>query len=633
MKKFVLPVLVPLLLAFAAFAQQSVSQQDNSQKEKAQQSNAQPENALPPSGTGAPQDNAAQPSGPSAPQDSAPQPNVQSAQQDNAPQPSGPSAPQANTPSPNPPQDNAEKDNVVEEIVARVNNSIITRAELRRNREQIAFDAKEQKLTQSQIEQRQENSLRDLIDQQLLVQKAAELGISADADLVKRLDEIRKQMNVGTIEELQKSAESQGVHWEEFKQNTKNTILTQKVIGSEVGARIQITREEAQKFYNEHKDDFTQPERVRISEILIANDPAAPKGSPVAAAPELVAAAQAKANQLYTQLKSGAKFDELARKESNGPTAEQGGDLGYFKRNDLAKTLEDQTFNLKSGEFTPPIQTRQGFIILKVNDHIEAGTPPFERVREQIHEQIYMQRVQPALREYLSKLRDDAYIDVKPGYTDAGASPNQSKLIYATDTGPKTKQVRGKLGVGKKKTVVVTGNEKSDESQAGSASASGSASGLGLAKAEAEAKEKAAQNRKTAEESAAAKAAAEAAENEKLSHMSNNEKARYLAQKKRQAEKDAKEEAKRKRKEEPKQKELAAKKAQRQSAEAKTAKNKKSAKSKEAAATGQQSAKSKSAEKTKSAKDKKSAEKAKPDKTSEQADSSQPPQKKKIHWF
>src|SRR6266542_3826211 len=531
MKKFVLPVLVPLLLAFAAFAQQSVSQQDNSQKEKAQQSNAQPENALPPSGTGAQQDNAAppsepsaappsgtgaqqdnaaQPGGTSAPQDSAPQPNVKSAQQDNAPQPSGPSAPQANTPSPNPPQENAGKDNVIEEIVARVNNTIITRAELRRNREQIAFDAKEQKLTQSQIEQRQENSLRDLIDQQLLVQKAAELGISADADLVKRLDEIRKQMNVGTIEELQKSAESQGVHWEEFKQNTKNSILTQKVIGSEVGARIQITREEAQKFYTEHKDDFTQPERVRISEILIANDPAAPKGSPVAAAPELVAATQAKANQLYAQLKSGAKFDESARKESNGPTAEQGGDLGYFKRNDLAKTLEEQTFKLKAGEITPPIHTRQGFFILRVNDHIEAGTPPFERVRDKIQERLYMERVQPALREYLVRLCDDAYIDVRDGYTNSGASPNQSKLIYATDSGPRTKQVRGKLGMGKKKTVVVVGNEKSEKAQAASPSASTSA--LGQAKAEAVARDTVAETRKSAGEAAAAKAAAEAAE-------------------------------------------------------------------------------------------------------------------------
>ncbi len=524
----------------------------------------------------------------------------------------------------------AQDDKVLEEIVARVNNAIITRADLRRNQEQVVFDAREQNLSQTQVQERQANALRDLIDQQLLVQRAAELGISADADLVKRLDEIRKQMKVDTLEELQKAAESQGVHWEEFKKRTKETILTQKVIGSEVGARIQITREDVQKYYDEHKADFTQPERVRLSEILIANDPTAPKGSPMEASPEQVAAAEAKIKELHQRLTSGAKFEELARKESNGPTAEQGGDLGYFKRNDLAKTLEEQTFKLKAGEITPPIHTRQGFIILRVNDHIEAGTPPFERVRDQIQERLYMERVQPALREYLVKLRDDAYIDVRDGYSDSGASPNQSKLIYATDSGPRTKQVRGKLGMGKKKTVVVVGNEKSKEAQA--ASPSGSTSALGQAKAEAVARDKVAETRKSAGEAASAKAAAEAAEQEKMSHMSNNEKKRYLAEKKKREEKEAKEEAKQKRKEEQEQKELAAKEAQRQAAEAKAAKNKKPAAEKPAAEA--KVTKNKKPEKSeKKSKEAASAKTSEEGKASEQAESSQPPEKKKIHWF
>jgi peptidyl-prolyl cis-trans isomerase SurA len=471
----------------------------------------------------------------------------------------------------------AQQDTVVEEIVARVNNSIITRADLRRNQEQTAQD-KEQTSATAKAGEREANSLRDLIDQQLLIQKAADLGISADADVVKRLDDLRKEMKAGSMEELQKLAEGQGVSWEEFKQNTKNGILTQKVIGSEVGSHIQITHEELQKFYDEHRSEFTQPERVRLSEILIANDPDAPKTSTEEPSPEQVAAAQAKANEIYQQLKAGAKFDELARKESNGSTADQGGDLGYFKRNDLAKELEDQTFGLKSGEFTQPIHTRQGYVILRVNDHIEAGTPPFDRVRDQIQEQLYSQRVQPALREYLTKLREEAYIDIKPGYTDSGASPNQTKLIYTSDTGPQTKQVRGKLGMGKKKTVVVVGKAKGDLSKP-----VGSTSELGRAKSEVDAKEKAAIDRKAAEDSAAAKAAAVAAEKEKLSHMSRQERAKYLAQKKHQT----KNEAKLERQEKRKQKELADKEAHRKAAQAKAAKSGKKPAA-EAADTSQQ---------------------------------------------
>jgi peptidyl-prolyl cis-trans isomerase SurA len=495
----------------------------------------------------------------------------------------------------------AQQDTVVEEIVARVNNSIITRADLRKNRDQAAQDAKEQNVPQKVTEEREANSLRDLIDQQLLIQKATDLGISADADLVKRLDDLRKEMKAGSMEELQKVAEGQGVSWEEFKQNTKNGILTQKVIGSEVGSHIQVTRDETQKFYDEHKSEISQPERVRLSEILIANNPNAPKPEPGKESKleepttEQVAAAEAKANDIYRQLKSGAKFDELARKESNGSTAEQGGDLGYFKRKDLAKELEDKSFALKAGEFTEPIRTRQGFIILRVNDHIEAGTPPLERVREQIMEQLYSQRIQPALREYLTHLREDAYIDIKPGYTDTGASPNQTKLVYTTESGPKTKQVRGKLGVGKKKTVVVVGKSKSDH-----AKPTGSTSELGLAKAEVDAKEKAENDRKAAADAARAKAAADAAEKEKLSHMSPKERSRYLAEKKHEAKKEAKLE----RKENKQKRNLAQKEAKRKADEAKAAKSGK--KPKEVA----------------------------PADTGEQADASAPPKKKKsISWF
>ena len=283
--------------------------------------------------------------------------------------------------------------------------------------------------------------------------------------------------------------------------------------------------------------------------------------------PEQVAAAQAKASDIYQQLKAGAKFDELARKESNGATADQGGDLGYFKRNDLAKELEDQSFALKAGEFTQPIRTRQGFIILRVDDHIEAGTPPLDRVHDQIQDQIYSQRVQPALRDYLTKLREEAYIDIKPGYTDSGASPNQTKLIYTSDTGPQTKQVRGKLGMGKKKTVVVVGKDKNDHSEP-----TGSTSELGLAKAEVDAKQKAIDDRKAAEDAAAAKVAADAAEKEKLSHMSRKERSKYLAQKKHEAKKEAKLEHK----EKLKQKEAAEQEAQRKADEARAAKRGKS---------------------------------------------------------
>ena len=335
---------------------------------------------------------------------------------------------------------------VVEEIIVRVNNSIISLSDLKRSQDQLKAETdKIDPSVPADSRPQEKDLLRDLIDSRLLSQKADELGISADTDVVKRLDELRKQMHAETMEDLEKAAQAQGVSFEEFKQNLKDTILTQKVIQQEVGGHITVTQQEIQEFYNQHKAEMQRPEQVRLSEILVSTTPATPApGQPAPSADEVVAQAKAKADAIYAQLQSGAKFDELARKNSNGPTAANGGDLEYFKRGTLSKLLEDQVFALKAGQYTEPIRTNQGWVILKVSEHQSEGVPPLKEVEPQIQERLYMTKMQPALREYLTKLRENAYIDIKPGYVDSGASPNETKPIYTTassaDDSKKTKK-------------------------------------------------------------------------------------------------------------------------------------------------------------------------------------------------
>ncbi len=351
-------------------------------------------------------------------------------------------------------------DTVVEEIIARVNNSIVTRADLRRAREQLFAEAKQQQdsaTADQQAKEHEKDLLRDLIDQQLLLQKAQELGISADTELVKRLDELRKQMHADSMEDMEKAAQAQGISFEEFKQNLKNNIITQRVIGQEVGGHITVSNQEIQQYYDQHKTEMERPEQVRLSEILISTQTTPPvkteKGEtalPETPSPEVVAAAQAKANQVYDLLKKGGKFDDLAKQYSNGPTSAIGGDLEYFKRGTLSKELEGKVFDMQAGQYTEPIRTNQGFVILKVTEHQTSGVPPLKEVESQIQEQLYMTKMQPALRDYLTKLREEAYIDIKPGYMDTGASPNETKPIYTTATAEgsdaKTKKKK-KLGL------------------------------------------------------------------------------------------------------------------------------------------------------------------------------------------
>jgi peptidyl-prolyl cis-trans isomerase SurA len=282
----------------------------------------------------------------------------------------------------------------------------------------------------------QADTLRDLIDQQLLLERGKDLGITGETELVKRLNQMRQQMGLASIDDLEAEAKKQGVSYEDFKEQIRISVVTQQVIGQEVGGKLHISNEDIQDWYNKHQKELEGPEEVSLSEIMVSTQPAKenveskdkPAAEPDKNLPEdpaKAAEAEAKANQLLDQLKKGAKFDDLAKKSSDGPTASQGGTLGTFKRGELAKDLEDKTFALKAGENTGVIRTRQGFIILKVTAHRPAGIPPLNEISERIREAIYSERLEPAARAYLTKLREQAFIDIKPGYTDTGASPNQ----------------------------------------------------------------------------------------------------------------------------------------------------------------------------------------------------------------
>ncbi len=342
-------------------------------------------------------------------------------------------------------------DTIVEEIIARVNNQIVTRTEYQRSKDELKQEAQQQDPANADkiIAERDKDVLRDLIDQQLLLEKGKDLGITADTEVIKWLDDMRKQMKLDSMEELEKAATAQGISFEDFKLNKRNEIITQQVIGKEVGAKLSISKDEEQKFYDEHKTELERPEQVKLSEILISTEK---KGAPANTPedPELVAAAQAKANDVLAQLRKGASFEDVAKKNSDGPTAAQGGDLSYFKRGDMSPQLETLTFAMKKDEITDVVRTKQGFVILKVTDHVTAGVPPMSEIASKIQDAVYMQKLQPALREYLKKLREEAFIDIKPGYVDSGASANQTKPVETTAkvaAAKELKKKKKKLGI------------------------------------------------------------------------------------------------------------------------------------------------------------------------------------------
>lgn len=347
---------------------------------------------------------------------------------------------------------------IVDEIIARVNDAIITRGDFEKAKEKDRSDLQQQFPGdwQSKWDKQEKETLRGLIDQQLLLEKGKELGLTGDAEVIRRLNQMRQQMNLPTMDALEEEAKKQGISFEDFKETIRTGVVAEQVIGREVGSHLsaKITDQDVKDFYEKHQKELEGAEEVSLSEILVSTQPAKPAtedkpenkdkdekkpdqaAQPVVEDPADVEKAEAKAKALLEQLRKGAKFEDLAKQQSNGPTAAEGGRLGTFKRGELAKDFEDKTFSLKAGEYTDVIRTKQGFIILKVNAHRAGGVPPLKDVEENIKQAIYSQRLEPAAREYLTKLREQAYIEIKPGFVDAGASPNQTNkpVLMAANT-------------------------------------------------------------------------------------------------------------------------------------------------------------------------------------------------------
>jgi peptidyl-prolyl cis-trans isomerase SurA len=323
----------------------------------------------------------------------------------------------------------------VEGIIARVNDQIVTKSDYDRALGELDQEGREHGETMQEMAAGRKDLLRNLIDQQLWLSKGKELGITGDTELTKRLDEIRKQYNLPDIDALKDAAKQQGVSFEDFEASQRNQIITQEVMRQEVGEHVQMTPGEVERYYDQHKQDYVQPESERLSEILItANADDSTK----------VAAAKAKADDIEARLHAGGDFAQLARSFSEGPTAAEGGDLGQYKlgQGQLPKVLEDKTFALQTGQYTEPILTRQGYIILRVVQHTPGGPRPFKDVEEDVEQAFYMSKMEPAIRDYLAKMRDDAFIWIKPGYTDSAATPAElhSSISFSAYVPPSAKK-------------------------------------------------------------------------------------------------------------------------------------------------------------------------------------------------
>lgn len=316
----------------------------------------------------------------------------------------------------------------LDEIVVRVNGDIILRSEVENAKATLRNDlAQGQKLQGVQLEQavteQSKFVLRDLIDQNLLVQQAKEMGLNADLEVVKTMERMRQEYKFDSLEALEKAIVEQGLSMDDYKQQIRTRYLTSQVLGREVYPRIIITNEEIRKYYDANQKNFDRPAGVQLSEITISTENKAP---------EEIEAQKKKAGDALAAVKKGDDFGETARKFSEAPTAQDGGVLGFFPKGQLAKPLEDAVANLEKGQTSDLLTLPYGFVILKVDDKHTGGILSFELAQKEIQDILFQQNVQPKIREYLTKLRCDGFVELpKPEYVDASPCQKPAKVSEA----------------------------------------------------------------------------------------------------------------------------------------------------------------------------------------------------------
>jgi len=328
---------------------------------------------------------------------------------------------------------------VVEEIVARVNNDVITREDLSHARQSVQGEVKDecQSCTPEQektlLDTKEKNLLRDLIDQSLLVQRAKDNGMSVDTEVIKRLDSIRQQYKLPSMEALESEVSKTGQDFEDFKSQIRNQLLTQELIRKEVGSRIVISHEDVVKYYDGHKNDFVRPEMVVLREIFVSTE-----NKPAADVPAL----RKKADNLRDRiLNHGEDFGEMAKHFSDSTTAQEAGELGSFERSQLDPKIAEKVFALNRSQMTEVMETKAGFEILQVRERYDAGQQPLEKVEPEISNKLYEQHMEPGMRAYLKTLREDSYVQIKPGYTDtAAAKLEQIEEVAVTPDKPDSKK-------------------------------------------------------------------------------------------------------------------------------------------------------------------------------------------------
>lgn len=247
--------------------------------------------------------------------------------------------------------------------------------------------------------------LERLIDDELILQQAAELKLTVTSEQVdSSIEEIKRQNNIDD-DQLREALRAQGMSMAAYRADLKKQLLRFRVINIAVGSRVTISDDDVKTYYDRHMKDGANVQ-VRASHIFIA--------IPENADPAVVAEKQAQAKKLLDRALAGEDFAKLAREASDDPaTRAEGGDLGYFGKDMLPKAIEEMVFAMKPGEIRGPVRADRGFHVIKLIDRKTKDPKPLDEVKDDVRMQLRQKEMERQTKSYLAELRKKTLVDVR----------------------------------------------------------------------------------------------------------------------------------------------------------------------------------------------------------------------------
>ena len=300
---------------------------------------------------------------------------------------------------------------VLDEIVARINQDVITKTDLDEDLQRLKIDLQDDAGSPDELEalfeRRKKRRLREMIEMRLLLQKAEELGIDADAidaDVDQYLQGLMDQSGIPNAQVLDQALQQRGSNLQEYRKVIQDRMIVDGLKQQSVYGRIIVLTPDIEAYYQDHQQDYTLPPEVRLSEIALLSENKSPQ------------VVRSKAEEVLAKLGAGESFEDLAKEYSEGASAQRGGDIGIFKVATLSEKMAKIAFSLEDGQHSGIIDNDWGLQIIKVTQKVEARVRPMEEVHQDIVQNIYAEKAQPEMDAFLEELILQSYIFVSDKY-------------------------------------------------------------------------------------------------------------------------------------------------------------------------------------------------------------------------